>query len=233
LTKWIKPKERGAGETTSVLCTKLKKRDADDGLPETLQGIDLASALPRVNGNKRLYRQLLIDFAKKYSSVPAEIRNLIAGDDFAAAERLVHSIKGIAGNISAYGIQTAASELEKGMDSKNTESYDQLLSDLDQALQPVLAAICSLDEVKQAKPLKNGPVDPVVIRPILKELDRLLRKDDPDAEKSLELLKENIGSSMFPEEMRELDKHIGNFDFGQAINSLDRIAQAMNIPWER
>jgi CheY-like chemotaxis protein len=231
LTKWIKPGLRNAGETIQK-CEIAKEQDAVFDFPASLTGIDIESGLNRVNGNRRLYKNLLLDFAKKYAAATEEIRKMITEGDIVTAERLAHTIKGIAGNISANSIQAAASEVEKGIKTKNIEAYDQLLSDLDQAMQPVLAAIKVL--AREEKPLiKDMPINPLTIRPILKELARLLSKDDSKAEKSLELLKENIGSTMFTEEMKALDKHIGNFDFDLAINSLDRLAKAMNIPLER
>ncbi len=80
-------------------------------LPQ-IEGIDIAGGLKRVAGNKRLYRSLLEQFAGKQAGVAAQIAEALGNGDRALAERLAHTVKGVAGNIGIGPVQTAAANVE-------------------------------------------------------------------------------------------------------------------------
>lgn len=112
LIKTIVPAGHAAGQQEDQAAEPEKKSLSDFDLPETIPGIDIQSALKRLNGNKKLLRQLLVDFRKNYASTAEEIRVLIDNGDLNSAERLAHTIKGVGGNLSALEIAAAARKLE-------------------------------------------------------------------------------------------------------------------------
>jgi CheY-like chemotaxis protein len=230
LIKWIKPGIRNAVKDIEAEYEKSKEQSIIVELPEKIAGIDLPSGLRRVNGNKKLFRKLLMDFAGNYAFVTEEINGFINQGDLDTALRLAHTLKGVAGNISANSIQVAASDLETSIANKNTGKYKELLSELDRVLQPAIAELKCMGRKSEDKTtLPDKPIDHATVRVILLQLMHLLRKNDPDAEKCMEVLKENIGSSMFHEEIAAMGKHIGNFDFDLALISLAKIMGALNI----
>ncbi|SPF36706.1 PAS domain S-box (fragment) [Candidatus Desulfosporosinus infrequens] len=231
LIQWIKPGNRDDSVAAKVVQLKQPNTpDPENWLPDNLPGLDIESGLKWINGNKQLYRQLLINFAKSYVSITEEIEDLIEKDDLQAAEHAAHTIKGIAGNISAYEIQLAAQEIETALSKKDSRVYDKLLIVLGQVLRPVMKAINSLGQVKEEKqPAEDKPVDPVQIGPILAEMYQMLRKGDPDAEQCLTNLKEIIRGSMFVKDLEEIETYVGNYDFDLAILPLQKIACGLNI----
>ncbi|MDJ0817716.1 MAG: Hpt domain-containing protein, partial [Desulfobacterales bacterium] len=154
LQKWIQPSEKRDQVQQAEVPVEQTELDisipAEDGLPESLPGFDLAAGLSRLRGNKRLYRKLLISFASDYNTVANEIQLAIDTEDFDQAHSLVHNLKGLAGNLAATQLQTAAVNLEKlvkGIDNK-APSSDQLnlrFSELDNALNQALSSAQSLD----------------------------------------------------------------------------------------
>jgi len=64
-------------------------------------------------GNRALYLRLLANFATQYAQTADHIREALDAGDFDRAHSLVHSIKGVAGNLSAREVQAAAEGLEK------------------------------------------------------------------------------------------------------------------------
>jgi CheY-like chemotaxis protein len=233
LTKWIKPGMRNIPKSSEAAYGELKKQVTNVELPEKISGIDLPSGLRRVNGNKKLFWKLLMDFVGNYASITEKITECINQGDFDTALRLAHTLKGVAGNISANGIQASARDLEAGIIAKDTRAYKKLLSELDRVLQPIMAELSSLKHLndEQAE-LPDKPVDSAAVRIILSQLVRLLQKNDPDAEKCMEALKENIRGSIFREEVAAAEKNIGNFDFDLALISVAKIAGALNISLE-
>ncbi len=76
-------------------------------------GIDTAAGLRRVADNSRLYADLLRRLADEHEDTPEKIKIAMARNDRELAERLAHTLNGIAGNLGAAAIQNAARELER------------------------------------------------------------------------------------------------------------------------
>jgi CheY-like chemotaxis protein/HPt (histidine-containing phosphotransfer) domain-containing protein len=74
--------------------------------------IDTAAALRRLNGNRHLLDRLLADFRDKYQTVSETLTHHLEHGEQTEARRLVHTLKGVAGNLSALPLFEAAQELE-------------------------------------------------------------------------------------------------------------------------
>jgi two-component system, sensor histidine kinase and response regulator len=85
-----------------------------DALPE-VAGLNTADGLYRVAGNKKLYRKLLRQFSSTEADAAQRIASALAAKDRPLAERLAHTVKGVAGNIGAPAVQNAAAQLEKAI----------------------------------------------------------------------------------------------------------------------
>jgi len=153
LQKWIKPSEKRVQvEQTEVPVEQTgsdKSIPAEVELPEALSGFDLADGLKRLQGNKKLYRKLLLSFATDYKGVANEIRQALDADDFDQAHSLVHNLKGLAGNLAATALQTAAVNLEKlvkGVEKKTPSAKELNLkfAALENALNQALESAQSL-----------------------------------------------------------------------------------------
>jgi len=153
LQKWIKPSEKRVQVQQTEVHVEQSESDkvvpTEDELPTNLPGFDLADGLRRLQKNKRLYRKLLLSFAKDYNAVANEIRQALDAEDFDQAHSLVHNLKGLAGNLAATELQTAAVNLEKlikGVE-KNKPSAKELnlkFSDLKNTLNQALKSAQSL-----------------------------------------------------------------------------------------
>jgi CheY-like chemotaxis protein len=144
LIKWIRPLHKNP--TEARIPATLPASAEESELPETLPEFDLAQGLQRLQENRRLYRKLLLDFGEKYAGTTAEIRRALDAGDFDQAHRLIHNIKGLAGNLAATNLQAAAEELEKlvkartdgaSSDEALSENFFQLEDSLNKALQSV------------------------------------------------------------------------------------------------
>jgi CheY-like chemotaxis protein len=150
LLKWIQPPERATTdrqpEFTLEKTDLTQERLAQEELPETLAGFDLQAGLARLRGNKRLYRKLLLDFGNKYAGVAAEIRETLEAKDLKQAHSLIHNLKGLAGNLAAADLLSAAIEMEKLVkgDLKKAppvKKLNQKLAALEKKLNQVLESV--------------------------------------------------------------------------------------------
>ncbi|MBF0224002.1 MAG: response regulator [Desulfobacterales bacterium] len=150
LMKWIKPGIRVLNSNIKAQHERAKMHNYDVEFPDTMPGIDIKTGLNRINGNKHLYKQMLLNFAKKYSNLTEEIRTKIMQNDFSNANKIAHTVKGVAGNLSIDGIQLAAHELEIATKERQIGiNYDQLLSNLDCSLKLVIKSIKNLAKVNK------------------------------------------------------------------------------------
>jgi CheY-like chemotaxis protein len=160
LQKWIKPSEKRAAAQKSAVSEEPtvegKAAPAEEELPESLPGFDLADGLTRLQGNKKLYRKLLLSFATDYGETAKDIRMALNAEDFDHAHSLVHNLKGLAGNLAATDLQAAAVAMEKLVKGQTAETVDdkdlnRKFIDLESALQQALEAVQILGPVPERK----------------------------------------------------------------------------------
>jgi CheY-like chemotaxis protein/HPt (histidine-containing phosphotransfer) domain-containing protein len=119
-----------------------------DGFPD-LPGIDKADGLKRMMNKPSLYEKVLRDFHARFSDEPMHIRSALANGDFPTAERRAHSTKGLAGTISALGLQSAAKELENTLHAGEMPS-ETIFAQFEQELRIVIEGIACGFGIDQA-----------------------------------------------------------------------------------
>jgi HPt (histidine-containing phosphotransfer) domain-containing protein len=120
LLRWAKPRPKQEPEPQAPV-TKKKVPD-EVALPE-IAGVKVADGLNRVAGNRRLYRDLLGQFAAKQGDAATQISNAVGSGDLKLAERIAHTVKGVAGNLGITEVQSVAQKLEKALrDGEGTVS---------------------------------------------------------------------------------------------------------------
>ncbi len=176
LQKWIKPvAERTVIQKPAVNDTPAETDQtvpAEEDLPESLPGFDLATGLSRLMGNKRLYRKLLVDFGTNYGAAGGEIREALADRNFNQAHSLVHNLKGLAGNLAATELQAAAVEMEKLVKGQTAETasdreLNRKLTGLESALEQALGAVRTLGPRAEKKTIESNENAKALIPPEL------------------------------------------------------------------
>jgi len=104
-----------------------------------LPGINIEAALKRLRGNKKLLSNIIKQFAEDYTDMTDIIRRDLSLDDKASALRKTHTLKGVAGNISAEEVYALAIKLEQCMRDGGSD-MENLLAQLDDALEEVFRA---------------------------------------------------------------------------------------------
>jgi len=151
-------------------------------LPKSLAGFDLAEGIKRLQGNRKLYRKLLQDFAIKYADTSDKIHQALKSKDVDHMHSLVHNVKGLAGNLSANRLQAAATEMDGLV--KKALSGDELQEDrmlecfaeLKDALDEALSACRSLADSTTGEAADTGPASiPLMTPELAKQTAQQLR----------------------------------------------------------
>lgn len=155
LKKWVKPSEQRVHDQQPEVSVEPSELDRavteENELPEFLAGFDLADGLNRLQGNKKLYWKLLLNFAADYNHVADEIRHALDAEEYDRAHSLVHNLKGLSGNLAATDLQAAALNLEKLVKGakENAPPIKELnlsFSELENALRQALESAQSLGD---------------------------------------------------------------------------------------
>ncbi len=144
LAKWVRP-IRSAGSTPAGQMLQ-------DSAPETipnLSGVNVSESVRRIGGNVALYYSLLEKFRDKERNISTRIREALASEDLSTAERLAHTLRGIAGTLGAKSLQELAESLEKSIKNGESGEIDPLLARIDQELATFMASIDRALEARQ------------------------------------------------------------------------------------
>jgi two-component system, sensor histidine kinase and response regulator len=125
----------------------------DDLLPASLLPFDVGAALVRVNGNLALLRKLIVRFGQQFSGTSAELRRLLANDRAAEAERLAHTLGGVAKQLGANELAQAAGAIEHKLRAGSTAQWAPLLDAFEPLLESAVRAAATLEGDVAVAPL--------------------------------------------------------------------------------
>jgi two-component system, sensor histidine kinase and response regulator len=216
LLQWIKPRPGMA----AAMAPSLPAAAADESLPAiNVPGLDTANGLRRVLGKQSLYLSMLRKFLAGQATATASIRAALDGNDWALAERLAHTSKGVAGNIGANEVQARAGDLEGALrEHQARPQVDAFIAALDVPLAALLAAL--VQQLPGDKEVEQAVVDQEKLALACRQLSSLLAEDDSEAG---EIAEENAGllQAAFPDDYPRLSLAIRSFDFDAALAMLE------------
>ncbi len=144
LAKWIRPRPGLGVPRGAASVPKPAGNEQALPLPAELPGVDIADGLRRVGGNAELYRGILLKVRTDYADAQAELAALLAKSQTEDAQRLAHSIKGVAGNIGAKGLQASAGAVEGAIRDGRASELDDLLNAFGDSLRTVVDGLAVL-----------------------------------------------------------------------------------------
>lgn len=193
-----------------------------------LSGFDVQALLKKVAGDEQLLCQLLIDFKQQFTGIMQQIKNSLQQEDKQKAEQLIHGLKGVAANLTAFKLATRARELEGAIEERHDLSIP--IDDFEKALLQVLSDIKIIRTKIQAHSAmaeQNKTVDFVRANKELNKLTHLCKLKSLDVDICIAAIKECLSNSGFTAEIQKLDQCINIFDFKEALLHIKEITQAL------
>ncbi|MBI3924895.1 MAG: response regulator, partial [Armatimonadetes bacterium] len=202
---------------------------ADVVLPE-IPGVDMAGALKRVGGNRKLYRRLLHDFGRDFADMPARLRQAMPGNPDEAAA-LAHSLAGVAGNLGMEQLRRRAREVETAAKRGDSARGLEELPGLEQELAAILPLLAVPDGPLEA-PAPSSTL-PAALDPeaagLVRELQRLLEAADPRSEEVLSRLAPLVLGRGHDDAWSRLERQVEGFDFDIGAETLREIARSIGL----
>jgi two-component system sensor histidine kinase/response regulator len=190
--------------------------DAATDFPLAIEGIDLAAGLRRMMGRKSRYLSFLADFVETQGGMAELIRQTVQAGDTNTAERMAHTVKGLAGQIGAQVLYTHAEALEAATRAKlPAASIERIRGEFAACLDKLCAAITQALPRPAATPATA--VDPAQRGALLAQLAELLANDDAKADRLLSEHAELLATAFSTERFNAMRQATREFDFESAL----------------
>jgi signal transduction histidine kinase/CheY-like chemotaxis protein len=210
--------DHGAGEATTAA---LVEGDQVLDRLKQLEGLDTHMGLHRVSGKKPLYLSLLSKFVRGQRDAAGRMQAALQEDDWAVAERIAHTLKGVAANVGAQALQASAGDLEASLRNKADlptvqAQITHIAGQLDTLIQALVRATAAAAESEPAT--ATTPADPA----LMQRLHTLIADDDAEA---AELMEQH--ATAFSLHMGEaysgIKTAVDDFDFERALTLLNEL----------
>jgi CheY-like chemotaxis protein/HPt (histidine-containing phosphotransfer) domain-containing protein len=195
-------------------------------LPE-LAGVHVAAGLERTAGNKRLYRDLLAQFAARHESMGSRIKEALESGDHNQAERLAHSLKGVAGNLGINQIFVLAGTLENAIRESPADTrglIEELTPALDRQIRVIRAALLS-DSGDAGKRFDVRPAERGAALAAIARLRERLEASAADAPRVFAEVAETLRGTVATPLLDALGASVKAFDFDAALSKLEEIVE--------
>ncbi|MDO8652183.1 MAG: response regulator [Undibacterium sp.] len=200
-----------------------------------LAGVDVAAALQRLRGNLAQYHKLLALFAQNYPDVIAQMRAQFGAGERDAAQRQVHTLKGLAANIGADALMRAAQVLEHAIKHHEDARVDALLDGLAPPLQALLQAIAALPSRQNKLPdttattAQTREVDKHALTPLFNLLAQRLTENDAAAVNMVQPVADLLTGHASALAFAQVINLIERYEFDAALAALAKVAQDLDI----
>lgn len=215
LIKWIKPESINKEEVINI--RDVQNNEEVSELPD-FDNFNLNEGLKRVNNNKKLYRKLLEKFVKANLSFEKELKNALENNDLDLLKRIVHTLKGVAGNLGMMELHYEAERFEK-LILTDINQFSNNFPHLLKILNPIIEELST----KLNNNSNNKGQQKVNLSEVTEKL-RLLHEKLSDSDSDSSNIMTEIGIIENHEtECKEILEYINNYEFDEALEIIDRM----------
>ena len=226
MSRWIVPATPLAVDT--IPAAPQTPPEGEPPLTQTIDGLDTQAGLKHTGGNVKLYRDILTKFCLNQAQTAQNIAEALKTGDTETAERLAHTLKGVAGTLGANPINNLAKTLEtairKGGDADTAPVLHALSQALPELLQAIQSALPPEETSDNTAPLVAdeeaiATVMPHLI-PLFRDAAERLSLYDTDAENTLAAIQKHAITAEMQQRVTALQRDMSRYDFDAALKTL-------------
>lgn len=188
-----------------------------DSMPD-LEFINTKRGLETFRGNKKLYKKVLLNFKKEYSSFLREIIDLLNKNERSKAKDIVHPLKGLSGNLGAISLFEASKKLDSVILKYDNTLHNAILAKFANEIDKVLNDLKKLQsDRKKVEPKKKINVSDKNKEAIFKELKEAIEAQNPKKSKEAAEQLKNIKLSEEDEDLvTRIESSLSKYNFKEA-----------------
>lgn len=205
---------------------------AEELSPGSVAAIDLDDALARLEGDESLLAELLSQFAETHANSVHELLELLDQGNLEQAAHLTHTLKGMAANLGAKALATAADTMTRTARAEDSEGSLALLVGVRRQLMAVLRDIEELvprlaGPAKPAQSPQDGvrPLDNTGLTSYLKSLEGLLQSNSMAAADAFADIQPALDLLCDRRLVFDLSRFIQRLDYSGALKALNQIVK--------
>jgi two-component system sensor histidine kinase/response regulator len=207
------------------------------GLPHEewmVEGVDVQDGLQRMTGNRALYLKMLARFCDYQNDAVARIRAALANGDMRdEAERISHTLKGVAGQLGIKGVQRLAEQVDAEIRAgTKLLELEPLLVHLDAEMQSLLRSLAPIlprSDSDQQDGLLASQIDMDATRTLIMRIANLLRESDGEVIDLLEGSSQLLIAVLGRQAQTEIAHAAREFNFDVALAALVEGAEAAGL----
>ena len=180
-----------------------------------IAGLDQEAGLRRAGGQPQLYRRLQQAFVSDFGAAAVTLAAQLADGDWESAERLAHTLRGVAGTLGAGQIAQLAGQLEQDCRLRVVDLSMATLARLTPPLQALLAALAA--QQGPAQYIGAPGADAVIDPDWLSHLQRMLAACDSEVLPLWQACRPELARRFGRAIARRIGGALEQFDFDQAL----------------
>ncbi len=202
---------------------------------EGVSGTFLASGLQRVGNNLELFKRMFSQFRAGNRDTVVNIRSALAQNDLATAERLAHTVKGVAANLGANQLSALGAKLEQAFRSGELDEVEVLIAELETELGIVNEEMerfeAATAQPEQASEQGQGgtEIDREFVGQRLARLARMLEERMVDSLEQVEELDSQLSGGEVKVKWERLKENVYSFEMDSALVNLKEIAGILDL----
>jgi len=196
---------------------------------ELLPYIDFEELMKRISGNIAILMNLFKNFFNDYHDYGNKIFDAIQDKNYEKARILVHELKGVAGNLSAFELEKNSILLEKAIIQKKSDDIQRNYNFFTGSLNTLLLFTSNIEikkEINNNEPNNDYTISE--IKNIINILESKIDCHDVSAEKEYNKLKDIINLKEMFDDIKILGDSLDIFDFQGAKLILNKIKRSFN-----
>jgi signal transduction histidine kinase/DNA-binding response OmpR family regulator/HAMP domain-containing protein len=202
------------------------------GLLPPITGLDARAGLSRVGGNEKLYLKLLRQLLDDHGNAIEEIDRALKTGDTALAERLAHTVKGVAANLGATYVQSAAAGVEGSIRNRRSSvdvsgAIEQLKAVLEPLVTSLRGALRVPAAAEPAQAADRAPLDAARSREAAARLSALLADMDPGAAEYIERNRATLRPLFGDAAWSEFERLVEGYSFSDAQARLEQALETL------
>lgn len=223
LDRWLAQASATPGGTMAATAASALSDQIPEQLARLAGLLDVRKGLGVVRGKTESYWRLLRIFAQGHAQDAQLIQQALESQDYDQAQRLAHSLKGVAGNIGATTIQRVAQEIESACREQLAQTVlEPLWQELEQALSQLIVSLEQMlaanTDSGKADMAKRAPAESIC--PVLQGLKSLLADDDMSSNRYFDEHAHELESGLSPAQFNALEKAMKSYEYEQAMACL-------------
>ena len=177
--------------------------------------LDIDFGMSQLSGNKKLLFTLLGKFTDEYRSLDADLQAHVAKGDFNEAYSLVHTLKGVTGNLGLFALHNASKPIESSFrnDKRVAEEYPAFVA----VLNETIATVDTL--INEPEATTPAPANGAAAEQARKQLLSALKASEFIAQDKLD---EWLDAIALPQDKRAaIIDAVDELDYEEAISELE------------